>query len=255
MSDPDARFRRVVGDDARLDPVETEALRRVVDLVADLDDDDLRPAPPPESLWAGIAAAVADDARPEVVGSAPDGADRRDIPGPADAGPEPGSGSVASPPPVPGPPVVDLAARRGARRRPVAWLAAAAAVVVLGGVIGVVALDRGESVTVVASAELEVLEPEMAAPGTARLVEVDGGLALDLEVGELGPVDGFFEVWLLTPEVDGLVSLGPVRSDGRYVVPDGLDTDRFSVVDVSIEPADGDPTHSGRSVLRGPLGA
>jgi hypothetical protein len=50
-----------------------------------------------------------------------------------------------------------------------------------------------------------------------------------------------------------MVSLGPVRSDGRYEIPAAVDVSAFPIVDVSIEPADGVPTHSGRSVLRGTL--
>lgn len=50
-----------------------------------------------------------------------------------------------------------------------------------------------------------------------------------------------------------MVSLGPSRPDGRYAVPSGVDAGRFPVVDVSLEPPDGDPTHSGTSVLRGTL--
>lgn len=39
----------------------------------------------------------------------------------------------------------------------------------------------------------------------------------------------------------------------RLTVPDGLDADAYSVVDVSIQPYDGDPAHSGDSLLRGTL--
>ena len=50
-----------------------------------------------------------------------------------------------------------------------------------------------------------------------------------------------------------LVSLGPLRPDGIYDIPPGVDPSRFPIVDVSVEPVDGDPTHSGDSVLRGEL--
>jgi hypothetical protein len=36
-------------------------------------------------------------------------------------------------------------------------------------------------------------------------------------------------------------------------VPDGLDLTRYSLVDVSIEPYDGDPVHSRDSVVQGQL--
>lgn len=237
MSDIDARFRRVVGDDAVLDPDEVESLRRVVALAAELDDEDRRPTAPPASLWAGIAAAVAD--------TGPDPADH--------AGPVPptAGGAVPTVSAVPG--VADLAAHRARRGRTLPWVlgAAAAVVAVVAGVVGVGLVGGGDDTTVVASADLDVLEDGVA-PGSARLVDADGQLVLELDA-ELGPVDGFHEVWLLTPEVDGLVSLGPLRDDGRYELPAGVDPERYSVVDVSVEPLDGDPTHSGRSVLRGPL--
>jgi hypothetical protein len=47
--------------------------------------------------------------------------------------------------------------------------------------------------------------------------------------------------------------MGPVRGTGRFVIPPGVATDSFPIVDLSIEPADGVPTHSGKSVLRGEL--
>jgi hypothetical protein len=262
MSELDARFRRVVGDDAPSDPTELDALRRVVELSAELDDEDRHPASPSESVWAGIAAAVAEhDADAADADAAVDDGSADDEPagdGPDDAvaddtttGPRVGGGTVAPPPPGVG----DLGAHRARRGRAGPWLlgAAAAVVAVLAGVVGVGLLAGDDEASVVARADLEVLEQGVD-PGSARLVDADGRLVLELDA-ELGPVDGFHEVWLLTPEVDGLVSLGPVRADGRYELPAGVDPERFSVVDVSIEPLDGDPTHSGRSVLRGPLTA
>jgi RNA polymerase sigma-70 factor (ECF subfamily) len=53
---------------------------------------------------------------------------------------------------------------------------------------------------------------------------------------------------------------GPLRAwltgigdEGRFTFPVGLDLDDFAVVDVSAEPFDGDPAHSGDSILRGEL--
>jgi hypothetical protein len=53
--------------------------------------------------------------------------------------------------------------------------------------------------------------------------------------------------------VSKLVSLGPLRPDGVYDLPAGLEPEQFPIVDVSLEPIDGDPTHSGDSLLRGQL--
>ena len=97
----------------------------------------------------------------------------------------------------------------------------------------------------------------------AELVENDDGnteirivgASLPDPTGE--PAD--LELWLIEPDADGnvadLVSLGLVDSGdpGAYQVPDGYDPGTFFVVDISVEPRDGLPAHSGRSILRGPL--
>jgi hypothetical protein len=51
------------------------------------------------------------------------------------------------------------------------------------------------------------------------------------------------------------VSLVDPAAPGTYAVPADLDPDTYSVVDISIEPRDGDDAHSGRSILRGQLSA
>ena len=63
--------------------------------------------------------------------------------------------------------------------------------------------------------------------------------------------DGFDEVWLLDGDARGMVSLGPAGSDGTYEIPGGVDLGDLPVVDVSVEPSDGDPGRSGDSLLRG----
>ena len=52
-----------------------------------------------------------------------------------------------------------------------------------------------------------------------------------------------------------LVSIGLVDPGypGPLDVPAGYDPSAYFVVDISIEPRDGDAGHSGRSILRGPL--
>ncbi|MGY6500349.1 MAG: anti-sigma factor [Acidimicrobiales bacterium] len=217
------------------------AVRRLVGMLDEIDPGDQLEAPP-ASVWDAIAAAT---------GQA--GGDT------AGAG-APAVGSVA---PAQTPAPTDLSERRARRTQtPPVWLAAAAAVlavmVVAVGALSIASLggDDAPAGTEIAAAELDVLVSswtDLGASATLRQLDTDDEIVLDLDVAGLQEVDGFFEVWLLTPEVDGLVSLGPLRSDGRYQVPPGIDPARFSVVDVSIEPHDGDPTHSGNSILRGPL--
>ena len=105
--------------------------------------------------------------------------------------------------------------------------------------------------TVVATGELEPLGD--AGEGKPSSIERDGSLQLRLSTSGLDAGDGFLEVWVINSDVTQLVSLGPLRSDGIYELPPGLDPASFPIVDVSVEPIDGDPTHSGDSVLRGQL--
>ncbi|HEU4758159.1 MAG TPA: anti-sigma factor, partial [Agromyces sp.] len=68
------------------------------------------------------------------------------------------------------------------------------------------------------------------------------------------PAGDVREVWLIRTDASGLVSLGLLEGDsGRFVVPDGIDLGEFTLVDVSAEPVDGDPAHSGDSIVRGEL--
>jgi anti-sigma-K factor RskA len=66
----------------------------------------------------------------------------------------------------------------------------------------------------------------------------------------------FYELWLLNAP-DDLVSLGsfqvPASGEVDVSVPVPGDAGAFKALDVSVEPADGDPAHSSKSVLRAPL--
>ena len=76
-------------------------------------------------------------------------------------------------------------------------------------------------------------------------------LQLRLATTGIESTDGFTEVWLINPDVTELISLGPIRTDGVYDLPPGLDPTAFPIMDVSSEQFDGNPQHSGDSVLRG----
>jgi hypothetical protein len=167
------------------------------------------------------------------------------------AGPVPGQGPEAGVR-ADGRPV---AARPDHRRR-TGLLVAAAAGLVVGGTVGALVVAgavRSDGETVVAEASLEAL-PGWTAAGEATVEEAADGrrtLVLRLEGDE---ADGFREVWLLDRDVTGLVSLGVLDGDeGRFAIPPGLDLADFPVVDVSAEPFDGNPAHSGDSILRGEL--
>ena len=139
---------------------------------------------------------------------------------------------------------------RRPRRSGTPWLLAAAAALVVV-VAGGVWFSRSEEPTVLASAELELLGDS--GSGQAELIDDDGSLQLRVDTADLADPDGFVEVWVIDEEVTKLVSLGPQRPDGLYDLPEGLDPEAFPIVDLSFEPLDGDPQHSGDSVLRGQL--
>lgn len=200
-----------------------------------VEDRDLPPAP--RHLWAGIAgeADLAD---------AGDTATDHDAGRPTTPPPEALSASA-------GAEVVPL--RRGPRRAALGALAASVVALALVGAISLLPVDTAEeSAARVASTELDALD-ERAEPARAVLAERDGRLELAFDELSLPDADGYYEVWLIDADVEGMVSLGPVADGEAVALPDGLDPADFPIVDVSLEPYDGDPTHSGDSLLRGEL--
>lgn len=140
------------------------------------------------------------------------------------------------------------------RRLPVLVGAAAAVLVAVVVSVGIVGRDRSGP-SVVAEVALDRLAAVGSGTATATLErESDGRTVLRLHEDGLPPESGaYYEVWLIAPDITRMVSLGPLNRSGVYEVPVGVDPADYPVVDVSIEPVDGTPTHSGRSVLRGTL--
>jgi len=138
-------------------------------------------------------------------------------------------------------------------------LVAASIVAVFGVGVGGLALFGNDESTEVVIAATELTSDGLdGAPeglrGDATVIETSIGEVVTIDIGDLRPVSGeFLEVWLIRPDVSGMVSLGTARPDGRYELPPGLRLADFPVVDVSTEPYDGNPAHSGASLLRGVL--
>lgn len=179
---------------------------------------------PPEHVWDAIRAQVDSD-QPAVVDGPDTGAD-------------------------------ELGARR-ARKAPT-WglLAAAAAGVVVGGVGVGLAVSGGtdDAAQVTASAELTDLSTEAPAGDAVLHTRADGTqvLVIDAQTPEFD--DAYLEVWLIDESIEGMVSLGHLTAgSGEFDIPDGFDVSGFPIVDISVEPYDGVPTHSGDSVTRGVL--
>ena len=134
--------------------------------------------------------------------------------------------------------------------------AAAAALAVAAAATGVLALVGGPPTSDEVRAPLVALGPT-SARGEVVLAAGDGRRSLVVEASGLPEADGFYEVWLLDLERDRMVALGVLDDSGRgrLTVPDGVQVGDYPEVDVSLEPDDGDPAHSGDSVLRGQLPA
>lgn len=211
----------------RRDDADIEAMLR------DLAPEDLELLEPPPAVWEGIASTL---------GASGDTADDAD--------------DV----------VVPLAPRRRrAWRIAVPSAAAAVALVIAGFAVYAVTADGPD---VIASAALaydpDAFDPLGAqAQAAADLVADDGHHRIQLVDASLPSAgsEADLEAWLIQPDDQGnvadLVSLGLIdpADPGSLAVPPGYDPSIYSVVDISVEPRDGDPAHSGRSILRGTLQA
>lgn len=108
----------------------------------------------------------------------------------------------------------------------------------------------------IAQARLEPLPDGGEASGTALLVGRPADRSLQVRVSGLPDSSGYYEVWLIDPVSGAMVSLGVIGTTTRPAVlqvPAGIDIGTYSLVDVSDEPLDGNPTHSRVSVARGEL--
>jgi anti-sigma-K factor RskA len=230
-----------MSDDQNFEPegTESDAMDDFADVelvLRSMTGEDAERRQPPSDLWAGIEAQTTRQAgsHPEVFSRAEDTA------------------QVSS---------MEEARRR---RRPVLGTAVAAAAAVLVLVVGIaVTRDAGSSPIAEATLTFDAsaFDPLGAeARAAVTLVEDDGTLHVRVDESSLpDAAEADLELWLIQPDAEGnpadLVSLGiidPANPD-RFDIPAGYDPDVYFVVDISIEPRDGDPTHSGRSILRGAL--
>jgi hypothetical protein len=208
---------------------EVASLQRAVDAVAVPQLAAPGPSvPPPPRVWEAIAAATGVSATPSAAAATP--ADEQ--------------------------PVAEVLPFRS-RRRPALLVAAA---VVAGAVVGAGAVavlqnrdDDGDAVTAVA---LDPLADNDASGRAEVVVRDDGSRVVEVDLDAPALEDGYYEIWLIDREVVGMVPLGVVTPGSQtFELPADLDLGQFPLVDVSVEPLDGDPTHSGVSVARGELDA
>jgi hypothetical protein len=232
-------------DDLQLDADEA----RIEAILQQMSSGDLDLETPPESVWAGIEAKLAHTpvAQPSVA-----------QPGVAQPG-------IAQPDIAP---VIDLAAHRRRRTTIAIGAVAAAAALLVGLSIALTGDNAGPpevaSATMRYQPELDFDALGAEAAADATLLDDDGRELIRLDdVALPAPTAGEnLELWLIgfdsAGEIEIIQTLGVVddlEDPGSFVVPAGFDRDSYEhvEVDISVEPRDGVETHSGRSILRGPL--
>ena len=135
----------------------------------------------------------------------------------------------------------------------IAALAAAFGLIIGAGITTVATRDRVE---VTSRVSLEAL-PGHTGHGTAELITDEGQPELRVKIDAPTTPDRYREVWLINTDGERMYTLGVLPEDGRasYPLPPELagQLQGFTIVDVSIEPYDGNPAHSRDSQVRGVL--
>jgi hypothetical protein len=144
--------------------------------------------------------------------------------------------------------------RRFTRPR-VLWSLAAAVALLAGVGLGGWALGQRSALAPVAEAALAPFPDHPGAEGSAQVEQKGDGEQVVRVTLDASPTPGTYrEVWLITADASALISLGVLDgSEGTFPIPAGVDVRTYVLVDISQEPIDGDPTHSGDSIVRGQL--
>ncbi|HEX5858043.1 MAG TPA: anti-sigma factor [Microbacterium sp.] len=219
---------------------------------------------PPEIVWSrisdelGLGSAVVVAERPNDAPDAESHDAERFEPAAAASAPGPaGAPAAASTPPSISRPAAEEPARPAEprRRSRLMWVLAAALVVVAGVGVGSWALTSRTAFTEVAQAELDPFPDHEDAIGAAVVQEErDGELVVRVSLESPVAPDTYREVWLINSDATALISLGVLDgTEGTFPIPNGVDIRDYVLVDISQEPIDGDPQHSGDSIVRGEL--
>ncbi|MET7279496.1 anti-sigma factor [Kribbella sp. NPDC005582] len=155
-------------------------------------------------------------------------------------------------------PVTRLRTARSFRGRTLAVAATIAAVIGAGAGIGGTLLLREDEkpAPVEVAIKLAPLEGKAGA-GTADLVKAPAGGKLKVAASGLSASQGFYEVWLINIDGKRMVSLGVLdpSTGGTFQIPGQITAQGYRIVDISLEPDDGNPEHSHDSIIRGTLPA
>jgi hypothetical protein len=173
--------------------------------------------------------------------------------GPGQAGPrEPAAPSGdADEPEIP----ASRRTRRPHRRARTMWALAASVALIVAAGAGLWAGLANLAPTSIATASLDAFPDHPKAVGSAEVDEArDGTRTLTVTLEGAADPDAYREVWLIRNDGAALISLGVLDDEtGRFPIPPGVDLDEYDLVDISFEPVDGDPAHSGDSIVRGQL--
>jgi len=213
----------------------TDDETRVEAILRTMSADDLEREAPPDDLWTEIEAAVA--AEHAVTATEYEFDDN----------------------------VVDMTSRF--RSRPSILVAAAAALLVLVGIFVTTSGSGGSNYEVVGGADLSwadgFVEGGMNATARASVLADGEAEAVRLDETALPPAPegADLELWLIGVDSKGeltIQSIGVIAdpTEGRvYEVPAEFDPASFDtvLVDISVEPRDGNAAHSGASIVRGPV--
>lgn len=147
--------------------------------------------------------------------------------------------------------------RRAATRPVRRYLVAAVAAVALAAVlVAGVSWYRHNQDVVVASATLTPL-PDKSGQGKAELIRKNGVEQLSVSIKSDVVFSGFEELWLINTDGQRMISLGIVPPDGSGSYPMPVmkngSLNGYTIVDISLEPFDGNAAHSHNSLLRGTL--
>ena len=108
--------------------------------------------------------------------------------------------------------------------------------------------------TILAEARLTALPGWEGTSGEAILEKTASGRQVIVTVSQPRNIPGYREVWLISNDLTKLISVGVLEGTrGSFTIPADVKIADYPILDVSSEMPDGNPAHSGASIVRGTL--
>jgi hypothetical protein len=217
---------------------------------------------PDPAVWSRISASLgfSTDVAPAVFATADDPTTEIEDEPPL-AVPSAGAPTTAAPSPAaPRSTVRGHRAPRRRRRRLLApVLAGALAIVVATGAILIATgtlsfAPSAPTPTVLAEVRLKALPDWTGSSGEAVIEKSGSSREVQVTLSESHSAPGYREVWLISSDLKKLISVGVLTgTEGSFPIPAGVNLADYPIVDVSSEQTDGNPAHSGDSIVRGTI--